>query len=174
MRQISSTQHLITANAISADGTTVVGQAGSPQTCTEPFIWSEPTGLQLLGHLLPPSVGGQADDVSDDGSVVVGVTASALASYEAFHWMAARGIVGLGDLPGGDVLSVALAVSDDGRVVVGQYSPEPSFYSHAAVVIARPANDSSSRSNLRASNSSRHARQFRPVRITSPARETVV
>jgi probable HAF family extracellular repeat protein len=121
MRQVSNTQHVITANAISADGTTVVGRATSSQMYTEPFIWSESTGLRLLGNLTLDPVGGQADDVSDDGSVVVGVTStSQLTSFEAFRWTAHSGMVGLGHLPGGFPVSVALAVSGDGKVIVGQ------------------------------------------------------
>src|SRR5687767_5370849 len=44
--QISNSQHLVTATAISADGTTIVGQAMRAEMPGEPFIWSSSGGLQ--------------------------------------------------------------------------------------------------------------------------------
>jgi probable HAF family extracellular repeat protein len=93
------------ATAVSADGSTVVGQsfAGTNQA----FRWTAATGMVSLGTVA-------ASDVSGDGTVVVGTSAG-----QAFRWTAASGVVGLGALPGTSGGSLATGVSADGTVVVG-------------------------------------------------------
>ena len=93
--------------AVSADGTTVIGIAGS-SVAGENFRWTADTGAVLLGSLDPSSGRfAKAEDISGDGSTIVGVSPSLIARNEAFKWTltnAATGegtMVGLGDLPGG-------------------------------------------------------------------------
>jgi probable HAF family extracellular repeat protein len=106
------------ANAVSADGTTIVGQSISSNSMSEAFRWTAGGGMQPLGDLPGGNFESQALGASADGSVVVGYGISA-DGQEAFRWTAAGGMQGLGDLPGGDYLSVAQAVSADGSVVAG-------------------------------------------------------
>jgi probable HAF family extracellular repeat protein len=109
------------ANAVSADGSVVVGVATSASG-TEAFRWTQAGGMVGLGDLPGGRFESRADAVSADGSVVVGTdisTSSGMCVAEAFRWTQAGGMVGLGDLPGGDFCSNAQAVSADGSVVFG-------------------------------------------------------
>ena len=102
------------AHAISADGSTVVGESGD-----DAWRWTQSGGRQNLGFL-PGEDWSEAHDVSADGSVVVGSSDSTLGTQgEAFRWTESGGMVGLGDMPGGAFLSQGLGVSDDGSMVVG-------------------------------------------------------
>ncbi len=109
------------AEAVSADGSAVAGQAGI-DFLQEAFHWTAATGLVDLGRL-KLRVSGYSRGISGDGLVVVGY-----AAWEAFRWTAAQGAESLGELPG-HVSSVAHDVSADGSVVVGStgdfdFSPE--------------------------------------------------
>ena len=106
------------ANAISADGSTVVGFSISGNSMNEAFRWTAAGGMQPLGDLPGGNFESQAFGVSADGSVVVGYGISAN-GQEAFRRTPAGGMQGLSDFPGGDYLSVAQAVSADGSVVAG-------------------------------------------------------
>jgi len=106
------------ANAVSADGTAIVGFSISANSMNEAFRWTASAGMQPLGDLTGGSFESQAFGVSADGAVVVGY-GIAVNGQEAFRWTASGGMQGLGDLPGGDYLSVARAVSADGSAVAG-------------------------------------------------------
>ncbi len=106
-----------TAYAVSADGSTVVGQ-GQSVSGFEAFRWSSAGGMVGLGDLPGGNFFSLARDTSGDGSVVVGSGHSS-SGGEAFRWTNAGGMVGLGDLPGGNFFSSARATSSDGSVVVG-------------------------------------------------------
>lgn len=99
---------------ISADGTTVVGEAylGAQPNA---FCWTASGGLQNLGTL-----GGAvsvAYDASADGSVIVGAAADPSGNLIACRWVGGT-ITSLGTLvPGG--ASIAYGVSANGNVVVG-------------------------------------------------------
>ena len=112
------------ANAITADGSVVVGKGQINASIPGAFRWSAATGAVRLD-----SLAGYADaealGVSADGTVIVG------ASYfgpsgeqaQAVRWVA-DGLGGftveaLGDLPGGNFMSRAVAVSADGTLVLG-------------------------------------------------------
>jgi len=104
------------ANAVSADGSVVVGTGGSASG-SEAFRWTPSGGMVGLGALaVGLNSGGHA--VSADGLVVVGDAQSAYGT-EAFRWTVSDGMGGLGDLPGGPTSSNAGAVSADGSVMVG-------------------------------------------------------
>lgn len=112
------------ANAISGDGTIIVGQSDSASGL-QPFRWTAAGGMVGLGHL-PGSTNDVARAVSGDGSVIVGE--SKLASSEtAFIWDNVNGMRSLQsvlssnyhlDLTGWKLTS-ATGVSADGKTIVG-------------------------------------------------------
>jgi probable HAF family extracellular repeat protein len=103
------------ADAVSADGSVIVGYTNSP---AQAFRWTDDSGIMELGNL-PGHSESFARGVSADGTIIVGSSHSDLLPREAFRWSQATGMVGLGNLPGG-AGSEATAVSADGSVVVGQ------------------------------------------------------
>lgn len=110
------------ANAVSADGSTVVGHSYSRHG-SEAFRWTKRSGIVGLGGLLNSMPHSMAYGVSADGSVVVGTSYGSGAQgggYEAFRWTKGGGMIGLGYLPGGATFGEAFAVSADGGVVVGR------------------------------------------------------
>ena len=111
------------ANAISGDGSTIVGYAwvcrSGPPTCTssdktEAFRWTGAGKYQLLGDL-GSSIGSMALATSSDGSVIAGDAPKGQNSFGAFRWTAAQGMV---------ALPVSLlygnGVTGDGAMVVGE------------------------------------------------------
>lgn len=102
------------AQAVSADGSVVVGQSLS-ENGPEAFRWEEGE-MEGLGYLPGGNVS-TARAVSADGSVVIGESNSEN-GIEAFRWEEGE-MEGLGDLPGGDFYSAALDLSADGSVIVG-------------------------------------------------------
>ncbi|HOW71158.1 MAG TPA: PEP-CTERM sorting domain-containing protein [Phycisphaerae bacterium] len=103
------------ANAVSADGTTVVGLSMSDQGW-QAFRWRD--GVMIgLGDLPGSTFHSEAYGVSADGSVVVGVGQSP-DGHRAFRWEGGA-LQSLGNLSAvGE--SSASGVSADGKVVVGQ------------------------------------------------------
>lgn len=102
-------------NAISADGSTVVGQ--SPET----WIWTEAGGLNYLGMNMP------AYAASADGSVVVGGDQWSSSGGISWIWDETNGVRVLKDVLQNDYgmdlsgwnLYAALGISDDGMVITG-------------------------------------------------------
>jgi probable HAF family extracellular repeat protein len=109
------------ANAVSADGSVVVGLGSTdfcPRGCVHiypPFRWTPNSGMARLGMPIERRFDHRlALDVSADGLVIVG------GATEASMWTQMEGSIGLGDLPGGpDASSRAYGVSADGTVIVG-------------------------------------------------------
>lgn len=110
---------------ISADGSVIVGQGGTP---AEAFCWTEADGMVGLGILSPDHYESWAMAVSADGSVVVGGSNDATYTEEAFIWDEVNGMrsllqdvlineCGL-DLTGW-TLETAEGISDDGLTIVG-------------------------------------------------------
>lgn len=107
------------ANAVSGDGTVIVGSSTSANAEREAFRWTEATGMVGLGFL-PGGTGSEASFVSDDGRVIVGGASFYDTSrHAAFRWTEETGMTDLGGLPGA-VVTVPFAMSRDGRFVVGQ------------------------------------------------------
>ncbi|MCA9239745.1 MAG: hypothetical protein KDA37_06085 [Planctomycetales bacterium] len=114
------------ANAISADGSTVVGFSKvsftegltSYNNVDQAFRWSLGTGMIAMGDLSGGTFTSRANGVSGDGSVIVGNGNSA-SGQEAFRWTAGSGMTGIGDLTGGAFFSQANDVSADGNRIVG-------------------------------------------------------
>jgi probable HAF family extracellular repeat protein len=119
------------AQAISADGTTIVGAGSryeSDASSSDALRWSESTGVLNLQTLpLIDSPRTFAHGVSGDGEVVVGgidyhFLPGFAVNSEPFRWTAAEGVVSLGLLSDGAGFRHGAAgdVSADGSVIVGQ------------------------------------------------------
>jgi len=112
-------------NAISADGTVVVGASLSFILGAEAFRWTEGEGMIGLGKL-PGGNTSVAVGVSADGSIITGWT-SFVTGNKAFIWDQVHGMRNLKDvlvtdyglnLTGWD-LDKAISISDDGRTIAG-------------------------------------------------------
>ncbi|MBI5684708.1 MAG: PEP-CTERM sorting domain-containing protein [Verrucomicrobia bacterium] len=118
------------AFGVSADGSVIVGESGSPTLGSQAFRWTKANGMAALRSLPHESTNTCARAVSANGSVIVGWCWNEWdAGVEAYRWTAASGIVQLGKLPG-RTRSMAYAVSNDGEVVVGNsfgFGPEEAF-----------------------------------------------
>lgn len=102
-------------NAISGDGSTVVGEGTGGA-----YVWRGPANYQIIGRQ-SGYTNGAAEGVSGDGSVVVGrsyIPDSAEPS-QAFRWTASGGLQPLGFTRPGHYHSEAFAISRDGSVIVG-------------------------------------------------------
>ena len=100
------------ANAVSANGSVVVGTALDSNGNSRAVRWTAATGLQDLGTL-----GGdwsEATDVSADGSIIVGFSYDSNSIYHAFKWTEATGMQ---DIGAGDY-SNAYGVSADGSMII--------------------------------------------------------
>lgn len=97
--------------AVSADGSVIVGESMNTSGSGEAFRWTESGGMVGLGELTGGDIGSYALGVSDNGLVVVGYSLSA-SGIDAFHWTESEGMVNLGGYR-------AFDVSNDGSVVVG-------------------------------------------------------
>jgi probable HAF family extracellular repeat protein len=105
------------ANAVSADGSVVIGTADDSNGNPRAFRWTAATGIQDLGTL-----GGdwsEATDISADGSIIVGWSYDGDSIYRAFKWTESDGTqdIGAGDW------SKAYAISNDGSAVVIDIQP---------------------------------------------------
>ncbi|GBC92238.1 hypothetical protein HRbin15_00703 [bacterium HR15] len=102
--------------AVSANGSVVVGAATIDGGGYHAFRWTASSGMQDLGTL-----GGRtswAYGISADGSIIVGWAENASGQTRAFRWTALTGMQDLGVLPGGSYSS-AWGISANGQVVVG-------------------------------------------------------
>ena len=104
------------ANAVSADGNTVVGYGTHDDGRISAFAWRRGIGMWDIGRF-PGGLLSEAKGVSGDGSVVVGYSEDA-SGPEAFEWSWDKGMTKL-SLAGGNG-TVAEAVSDSGTTIVGE------------------------------------------------------
>ncbi len=107
------------ANAVSADGSTIVGASNG-----QAFRWTSAGGMQGLG-VLPGDVGANATAVNGDGSIVVGRSNDGVGGQRAFLWTGTLGMVdlssylaSLGVTTAGD-LQRATGISADGSAIAG-------------------------------------------------------
>lgn len=122
------------ANAVSADGSVVVGRVDYGSGARyHAFRWTIDGGMQDLGDLTANSTGlSVANAVSADGSAVVGQADYSNIGGHAFRWTSAGGMQDLGDLTAsGTGISMAIAVSADGSVVAGNASYGSNWRPHA-------------------------------------------
>ncbi|MBU6411951.1 MAG: hypothetical protein KGS45_00635 [Planctomycetes bacterium] len=99
------------ANAISGDGSTIVGASG-----TLAFRWTSTRGMVSLGSL-PGQTSATARSVSPTGTTVAGLWNNG--GERGFKWTATTGMVDLPFMPTGTVLRPR-GISGDGVLVVGQ------------------------------------------------------
>lgn len=122
----SNSPYICVANAISADGSVIVGWDRVDEDSIEAFRWTQDEGMVGLGDLPGGELSGEAHGVSADGSVIVGKSATS-SSFHAFVWDDANGIRDLQDLLtneggldlSGWTLTKATSISADGTTVVG-------------------------------------------------------
>lgn len=114
------------ASGISADGSTIVGEAQDSQGHYRAFRWTASTGMVDLGTLGGGNLLSNATATSHDGSVVVGysLTTTSSASDHAFVWTAKCGMQDLNmvlksKIPSGWILQSANDISEDGTVITG-------------------------------------------------------
>ena len=109
------------AFAVSSNGLVVVGGSVDASNNTQPFRWTQSSGMTSLGNTADNTYRSwQAQGVSGDGSVIVGSGLTNLNfQFVAFRWTAADGVISLGSLPGGSGDSNAKAISGNGLVVIG-------------------------------------------------------
>ena len=107
--------------AISADGSTVVGQTNYPTGGSsgraQAFVWRVGSGYSELPYLPGGGTSSAVGGVSADGSWIVGMSDSTAGSEPA-RWNAAGSVQSLGLLPG-SAETYATAVSADGGVLGG-------------------------------------------------------
>lgn len=126
----------MTANAVSGDGSVVVGhgQTTEAESPFEAFYWTAESGVVPMGNLsngpipdaqFKPSYS-SARAINRDGSVIAGMSWPGLrpggsAAAEAFRYeTATNAMAGIGDLQSPVFHSTAEGISKDGRVIVGQ------------------------------------------------------
>ncbi len=108
------------ADAVSADGSDVVGMSSSSNG-SEAFHWSSAAGIVGLGDLAPGRFASAALGISANDSVVVGHSIiDDEWGYQAFRWSAQEGMAGLGFLAPEIKYSAAWDASADGSVIVGE------------------------------------------------------
>lgn len=107
------------AEAVSADGSVVVGEGQLGGGASVAFRWTAATGLVALPAPPGGSTQMSANDVSADGSVIVGY-AWAGATNRGFVWRAATGTALLPTSPFAGLSSICYGVTDDGRVAFGE------------------------------------------------------
>ena len=112
------------ANAVSGDGSTIVGfSAISPTCCPKTFVFTDDNGMQLIGIVDNSDEENSGSAVSYDGNTVVGRVRDFLGApslrFIAYRWTESEGMVNLGFLPE-DRHARATDVSSDGSVIVGR------------------------------------------------------
>ncbi|MEN6386953.1 MAG: PEP-CTERM sorting domain-containing protein [Phycisphaerales bacterium] len=108
------------AEAISADGSTIVGGAGYISTSNKlqfhAFRWTSNSGMTDISDLPEDAYSCFASDVSGDGSVIVGINEN-----KAFIWTSANGTTHIETYPDSSESSSSIAcdISFDGTIVAG-------------------------------------------------------
>jgi uncharacterized membrane protein len=106
------------ADAVSDDGSVIVGSRQVAATVFQAWRYTEASGLVPLGDLPGGPENSIATDTSSDGSVIIGQSFGPF-GIEAYRWTMATGMQPLGDLPGGPFASNALGISGDGSILIG-------------------------------------------------------
>ncbi|MBN1488622.1 MAG: PEP-CTERM sorting domain-containing protein [Phycisphaerae bacterium] len=137
------------ANAVSADGTVVVGLGTAADGAQEAFRWTADEGMTGLGRLSAVAwAASRANDVSLDGSVIVGSsTSDGYPGQEAFIWDAEHGMRSLFDVLSeqygldltGWQLNEARGISDDGLTIVGNGRAPDGTFGGWVVRVPEPA-----------------------------------
>ena len=106
------------AAAVSDDGSIVIGEADTTNAgdlVTMPFVWTEESGMTILGALNATNPVGSAYALSSDGTIIGGSS-----DGKAFIWRSETGMTELGRLSDQKrVEDVACAMSWDGQIIAG-------------------------------------------------------
>ncbi len=108
------------ANAISSDGSVVVGACTNDANVWCAFRWTEATGMQVIPDMPPDAGDSNAMAVSADGRMVVGSYADGDDRY-GFYWSEATGfgrLADLQDLNADKRVAEAVAVNADGSRIL--------------------------------------------------------
>jgi uncharacterized membrane protein len=144
-----------TAEAISRDGTTIVGRSLDASGFSQAAYWRNGTitGLGFLAGSSPTQTGLFADNatkalaVNADGSFIVGTTGSGFQNptSRAWRWTSASGMQDLnlfatnaGLNLGGYVLTDAVGVSDSGQIIAGNAVNGAQFRGYVLSIAAAP------------------------------------
>lgn len=103
------------AEAISGDGTTIVGWHSQPASAV---VFESDGMVTGLGDLPGGSIFSQAFATTRDGSVIFGWSSNGQGNH-AFRWTSNEGMVALPDLSAGSSQSRPTDVSSDGTTIVG-------------------------------------------------------
>lgn len=120
------------AASLSADGSTVVGDARTSERRTAAFVWNATSGLRLIEGLPDDStnpVESRAGDVSADGKRVLGGSTSGI-----FIWDEATGARIVEPLPTPPASLLVGGLSDDGSTFVGLRGDDQAFTNPEAFV----------------------------------------
>ncbi len=113
---------LLNPNAISADGSTVVGYGGNADGKLEAFRWTSKEGTVGLGFLPGYTDGSNAASVSGDGSMIVGISINETSqSGSAWSWTEHGGMQPI-PMPVEVLGSNAIQITEDGKYVLGAYT----------------------------------------------------
>lgn len=106
------------AEAVSSDGSIIVGDAVNSAGRQRAFRWTSASGMVDLGTLTGVVMSG-ATGIAADGSVIVGWSGTTqFSNTKAFRWTASVGMVSLGTV-GTDANGGASGISQNGAVIVG-------------------------------------------------------
>lgn len=130
----------ISANDISRDGRTIVGEAIADRT-QQAAIWQRAAEWRTLGSIVPNAQPcdtslSSASATSGDGRVIVGLAWNGCNIARAFRWEESTGMVDLGSTVAGRS-SRADGISGDGRVIVGWQDAADGFRQGARWVDGR-------------------------------------
>lgn len=104
------------ATGASNNGSVIVGTSSNETSPTNPFVWTQATGMTRITSYADAT----ADGVSRDGQWVIGSVYEGVLA-RAYRWSDGTGEELLGNIPGlGSHESNASAISDDGSVIVGE------------------------------------------------------
>jgi probable HAF family extracellular repeat protein len=113
---------LLYPEAISADGSSVVGYGENASGKLEAFRWTSKEGTVGLGFLPGYTDGSNAASVSGDGSVIVGMSINdASQSGNAWVWTERAEMQAI-PMPEEALGSQAIQITEDGKYVLGAYT----------------------------------------------------
>ncbi|MEZ6073240.1 MAG: hypothetical protein R3C10_23960 [Pirellulales bacterium] len=151
------------AVAVSADGSTIVGNSSSTNGY-QAFRWTEAGGMVGLGDLPGGQYSSRAAAVSGDGSIVIGygTTSNPNSVEEAFIWDETNGMRRVADALAdlgvdltGWTLRYAKGISDDGNVIGGwEVNPDGQEQAWIANLAPTPATPTATTSSTARTTSS--------------------
>ena len=113
---------LLYPNAVSADGSTVVGYGEDAEGKLEAFRWTSKEGTVALGFVPGYTDGSNAASTSGDGSMIVGISINeTVGTGAAWYWTKGGGMQPI-PMPVEVLGSNAIQITEDGKYVLGAYT----------------------------------------------------